>query len=81
MRRILFMGCPAKFSDEPESRASRDEIIERGNQKSYTDHPEVARKTLNKKDRHNHLLPLPEWIIRCSPYCRTTLQGILLEAG
>ena len=78
--RILTSGCPADFALE-ESAASKALMIKRGNQKNFVMNEEKVRKTVNKEDRFSHLIPLPPWILDCSPYCRHNSQGIIIKAG
>ncbi|KAL7433446.1 hypothetical protein ACHAXH_004340 [Discostella pseudostelligera] len=49
VHRILLQGCPHKLMFD-ESFASKQAIMERGNQKNFIDNPEIVRKTLNKED-------------------------------
>ena len=56
-------------------------IIEKGNQASFKMYLEMITKTMNKEDRHSHLLPVKLWVFYFSPWCRYTAQGILIKPG
>ena len=80
MIRIITSGCPADFVLD-ESAASKSLMIKRGNQKKFVMNDEKVKETVNKEDRFSHLIPLPHWILDCSPYCRHNSQGIIIKAG
>jgi len=80
VRRILLQGCPHKLMFE-ESFPSKQVMMERGNQKTFIDNPEIVRKTLNKEDRYSHLIPMDRIFCLLSPYLRHTSQGIILKEG
>jgi hypothetical protein len=42
---------------------------------------EIVMKTMNKEDRHSHLLPIKHWVLYFSPWCCKMAQGILVEPG
>jgi hypothetical protein len=44
-------------------------------------HPEIVTKTMNKADRHSHLLLVKLWVVHFSPYCCHTAQGMLIKPG
>jgi hypothetical protein len=54
-------------------------IIEKGNQATFKMYPEIVTKTMNKEDRHSHLLPIKLWVLHFSPWCRHTAQDILVK--
>jgi hypothetical protein len=56
-------------------------IIEKGNHATFKMYPDIAKKTMNKEDRNSHLLPVKLWVLRFSPYCLHTAQGILVKSG
>jgi hypothetical protein len=56
-------------------------IIEKGNQATFKMYPEMVKQTMNKEDRHSHLLPVKLWVLHTSPWCRHTAQGILIKPG
>ena len=55
--------------------------IKKGNQATFKMYPETVTKTMNKEDRHSHLLPVKLWVLYFSPWCRHTAQGILIKPG
>jgi hypothetical protein len=56
-------------------------IIEKGNQATFKMYPEMVKETMNKEDRHSHLLPIKLWVLYFSPWCCHTAQGILIKPG
>jgi len=77
--RILTTGYPADLTLD-EYAASKALMIKHGNQQNFVMNKEKFRKTVNKEDRFSHLIPLPPWILECSPYCRHNSQGIIIKA-
>ena len=75
IKRILTRGCPAQltFDEEPEN---KKRLLERGNQKSFDMHPELVKKTLNKEEKHSHVIALKDWVVQASPFCRHNMQGL-----
>jgi hypothetical protein len=80
IKRILTQGCPSKLSFE-ETMIMKASIIQKGNQATFNMHPEAVTKTMNKEDRHSHLLPVKLWILHFSPWCRHTAQGMQIKPG
>jgi hypothetical protein len=56
-------------------------IIKKGNQATFKMYPEIVRKTMNKEDKHSHLLPVKLWVLHFSPYCCHTAQGMSVKPG
>jgi hypothetical protein len=56
-------------------------IIEKGNQATFKMYPNIVHKTMNKEDKHSHLLPMKLWVLPFSPYSRHTAQGMLVKPG
>ena len=52
-------------------------IIRKGNQATFRMHPEIVTKTMNKEDRHSHVLPVKLWVLHFSPWC--CHQGVLIK--
>ncbi len=44
-------------------------------------YPEIVTKTMNKEDRHNHLLLVKLWVLHFSSWCHHTAQGMLVKPG
>jgi hypothetical protein len=80
IKRILTQGCPSKLSIE-ETLAMKASIIQKGNQATFKLHPAAVIKTMNKKDRHSHLLPIKRWVLHFSPRCCHTAQGMQIKPG
>jgi hypothetical protein len=80
IHRILTNGCPSHIDFE-EASDMKSFIIEKGNQATFKMYLEMITKTMNKEDRHSHLLPVKLWVLYLSPWCRHTAQGILIKPG
>ena len=76
IKRILTTGCPSKLKFE-ESQENKLKMIQRGNQKSVLDHPEVIAKIINKEDRYSHMIPFHNWTCTLGPHLRHNSQGIV----
>jgi hypothetical protein len=59
----------------------KDETIALGNQQTFHMYPEVVTKTMNKEEKNSHLIALKLWVLYCSPWCRSTSQGIQIKPG
>jgi hypothetical protein len=79
MKRNLLDRCPAQLNVE-EPLSNKIEMIDRGNSKSFNASTALVHKTMNKEDRHSHLIPLEEIMCRFSPYCRHTTQTMVIKA-
>ncbi len=77
-KRILTQGCPSMLVLE-ESNEMKNRIIEKGNQQTFAMYPELVTTTMNKEERHSHLIALKRWVLHFSPYCRSTAQGIQIK--
>jgi hypothetical protein len=80
VKQILTQGCPSKLQVSKPS-AMKDEIIALGNQQTFHMYPELVTKTMNKEERNSHLIALKLWVLHCSPFCRSTAQGIQIKLG
>ncbi len=56
-RQILTQGCPLQI-DFVETSEMKVVIIKKANQATFKMYPKIATKTMNKEDRHSHLLPV-----------------------
>ncbi len=36
---------------------------------------------MNKEEKNSHLIPVKLWVLLCSPYTQSTLQGIQIKHG
>jgi hypothetical protein len=77
-KRILTQGCPSciNFKEMSKMKAA---IIEKGNQATFKMYPKIVCKTMNKEDKHSHLLLVKLWVLLFSPYCRHTAQGMSVK--
>jgi hypothetical protein len=80
IERILLDGCPAELMFT-ESLDNKLKMIERGNSKSFDDHPELVKKAMNKEDRYSHLMPIDKDICPASAYLRHTIQTVVMMPG
>jgi hypothetical protein len=77
-KRILTQGCPSRINFEETSKM-KAAIIEKGNQATFKMYHEIVHKTMNKEDKHSHLLLVKLWVLHFSPYCCHTAQGMLVK--
>ncbi len=54
-------------------------IIAKGNHQMFKMFPKQVTKTLTKGERNSYLIPVKLWVLLCSPYARSTLQGIQIK--
>jgi hypothetical protein len=80
VERILTQGCPSKLQISKPS-TMKDETIALGNQQTFHMYPGVVTKTMNKEEKNSHLIALKLWVLYCSPWCRSTSQGIQIKPG
>jgi hypothetical protein len=82
IERILTQGCPSKLNFEDMSDMNmKVSITQKGNQATFKMHPEIVTKTMDKEDRHSHVLPVKLWVIHFSPWCCHTAQGMMIKPG
>ncbi len=77
---ILMQGCPLQINFE-ETLDMKMTIIEKGNQTTFKIYPETVSKTINKEDRHSHVLPVKLWVLYCSVQCQAMAQGMQVKPG
>jgi hypothetical protein len=80
MKQILLDDCPAELTFE-EPLNNKMEMILRANSKSFNKNAEIVKKTINKDDRYNHVVPLDILICLLSPYLRHITQTMVLKEG
>ncbi len=80
MKRILLDGCPAQLNFE-EPLSNKIKMIEHRNSKSFNNNTNLVLKTMNKEDRYSHLILLDEIMCLFSPYCRHTIQTMVIKVG
>ncbi len=51
-------------------------VIRKGNQHTFLQYPEVAKKAMNKIEKNCHIIALQSWTVLFSPYIRATPQGM-----
>jgi hypothetical protein len=78
MKQILLDGCPAALTFK-KPLSYKMEMISRGNSKSFNDNPEIVKKTINKKDIYNHVVPLDILICLLSLHLRYTTQTMVIK--
>ena len=80
MKRIYHQGCPAEFDFE-EDPENKENYLRRGNHNSVALHKRIVEETMNKEERHNHVVPLPEWVVHFAPMTHHVPQAILVKEG
>lgn len=80
VKRILTQGCPAQFQFDEKLR-NKLMMIKRGNSKNFVENPDLVRKTMNKEERYSHVVALDPAIVLFSPYCRHTMQTLVMKEG
>ena len=80
VERILTQGCPSQlqFDEKLENKLM---MIKRGNSKSFGDNSDLVKKTMNKEERYSHVVALDSEIVIFSPYCRATMQTLVMKEG
>lgn len=76
IKRILTTGCPSKLKFN-ESQENKLKMIQRGNQKSLLDHPEIAEEVITKEDGFSHIIIFHDWICSLGPHLRHNSQGLV----
>ena len=56
-------------------------VLQKGNQLTFLQFPEVTAKAMNKEEKNSHVLAFRDLLVHFSPYCRATLQGIQEKYG
>ncbi len=67
---VIMQGCPSylNFEEGPENKLA---VIRKGNQHTFQEHPETARKAMNKEERNSRVvLYYPGSCISCPGYVR-----------
>jgi hypothetical protein len=80
IKRIIDQGCPSHLNFE-EDYKNKHYVLQKGNQQTFLQHPEVTAKTMNKEEKNSHVLPFRIWVVYFSPFCRATPQGIQEKYG
>ncbi len=75
IKQILLDSCPEELTFK-EPLSNKMEMISRG---SFNDNPEIVKKTMNKKDRYSHVIPLDILICLLLPYLRHTTQTMVTK--
>ena len=80
INRILTQGCPSvlKFEEKSDTKIT---AMDRGNQKTLNQNPEIVDRVINKEDRYSHLLPLHLWVCFLGANFRHNSQGMVIEEG
>jgi hypothetical protein len=79
-KRVLLTGCPNHFVAE----TTRENMLlhwRRRNGPTIDRKLDQVRKTMNKEDKNNFVIPLPHWITRFVPHLFLTPQHILEKPG
>ena len=68
IHRILTQGCPS-YIDFEETFENKRFVLQKENQHSFLQLPEVTAKAIDKEERNSHVLPLKLWTVHFFPYC------------
>ncbi|KAL7526106.1 hypothetical protein ACHAXR_001323, partial [Thalassiosira sp. AJA248-18] len=78
--RILTKGCPAELNYEmPYEMKMR--MLRRGNQKSVLENDKEVRATMNKEEKHCHVVPFISFVVRFAYTGHHVSQGMVLKLG
>jgi hypothetical protein len=80
IRRVLTQGCPSCLVFD-EARENKLYVIRKGNQHTFLQHPEVAKKAMIKIEKNSHVIALQSWTVLISPYLHATPQGMREKYG
>lgn len=78
--RILTKGCPAELQFEL-PREHKNRMLRRGNQKSVLDHKPEVWSTMNKEEKHCHIIPFFSWVCRFANSAHHVPQGMVMKPG
>ena len=79
-RRVLLVGCPAHFVAEC-SRENALLYLRMRNGPTIARKLDQVKKTMNKEDKNNFVIPLPSWLAPVIPHLFFTPQHILEKPG
>ena len=68
IRRNINQGCPSRL-DFKEEYENKHFVLQKGNQQTFLQHPEVTSKTMNKEEKNSHILSFKVWVVYVSPHC------------
>ena len=80
IKRILIYGTPSRLNHY-ETQKNYKSYLNYGNHPSFNKYPERTAKILNKEDKHNYTIFLPEWIKYFIPNAHFTPQGLVVQPG
>ena len=80
MVRILTSGCPAEFQQEL-PREHKLRMIRRGNQPSVLQNDAEVRSTMNKEEKHSHIVPFLSFICYFAHTAQHVPQGMVIAMG
>ena len=68
IKQIIDQGCPSHLNFE-EDYKNKHYVLQKGNQQTFLQHPEVTAKTMNKEEKNSHVLPFRIWVVYFPPFC------------
>jgi hypothetical protein len=68
IKQIIDQGCPSHLDFE-EDYENKHFVLQKRNQQTFLQYPEVTAKTMNKEEKNSHVLPFRIWVIDFSPFC------------
>jgi hypothetical protein len=75
IKRVINQGCPS-YIDFEEDYDNKHMVLQKGNQQTFLQFPEVTAKAMNKEEKNSHVLAFRPWLVYFLPYCQAMLQGI-----
>jgi hypothetical protein len=75
IKRVINLGCPLHINFE-EDYNNKHKVLQKGNQQTFLQFPEVTAKAMIKEEKNSHVLAFKRWLVHFSPYCQATPQGI-----
>ena len=80
IKSLLTTGCPQKFNASS-TRKNFLDFFRYGNHTSIKKNLEQTMKAINKEERNQYLIPLPNWVSRFIANMHLTPQGLLTKKG
>jgi hypothetical protein len=75
IKQVINQGCQSNINFK-EDYDNKLMVLQKGNQQTFLQFPEVTAKAMNKEEKNSHVLAFKQWLVHFSPYCRATPQGI-----
>ncbi len=66
IKRIIDQGCPSHL-DFKEDYENKHYVLQKGNQQTFLQQPEVTTKMMNKEEKNSQVLPFKIWVVYFPP--------------